>query len=207
MMNDSSKINTKYIINWFNAVRNLPDQERTRALEAFWAGQLDSKCWLTNTLNELVSEDSNIYIFGGWIGVLASIIHSSSKFKVSHITNIDIDPWCKEVCYILCNNISNINHVTEDMKNYTYDYEHYPNIVINTSTEHVNQETYDLWFDRIPYDSLIVIQGNNFFDCDQHVRCSSSLIDFKRMNHVIKPVFEGILPHDLYDRYMCIFKK
>ena len=81
------------------------------------------------------------------------------------------------------------------------------NIVINTSTEHVDQETYDLWFDRIPYGSLIVIQGNNFFECDQHTRCSSSLLDFKRMNYVNKSIFEGTLPHDLYDRYMCVFKK
>lgn len=206
-MNDTLLVNTKHITNWFNAIRNLPDIERTRALEAFWAGQIDSKCWLVNTLNDIVSDDSNIYIFGGWVGVLANMLHTSSTFKVNHIINIDIDPWCKEVCNTLCNYNEHIVHVTDDMKHYVYDYDYYPNIVINTSTEHVDQETYDLWFDRIPYDSLIIIQGNNFFDCGQHVRCSNSISDFKRMNYVSKPLFEGTLPHDLYDRYMCIFKK
>ena len=206
-MNDSLSINTKYIVNWFNAIRNLPDTERTRALEAFWSGQIDSKCWLVNTLNDYVCEESNIYIFGGWIGVLASLLFKSAKYKVNHITNIDIDPWCEKSSREICNHVNNFDHVISDMKDYFYDFDYYPNIVINTSTEHVDQETYDLWFDRIPYDSLIVVQGNNFFDCTEHVRCSSSLLDFKRMNYTHNTLYEGVLPHDLYDRYMCIFKK
>lgn len=206
-MNDSLLVDTKHITNWFNALRNLPENERTRALEAFWAGQIDSKCWLVNTLNDLVSEESNIYIFGGWIGVLASLLFQSAKFKVNHITNIDIDPWCEKSSREICSHVNNFYHVTSDMKEYFYDFDYYPNIVINTSTEHIDQGTYDVWFDRVPNDSLIVIQGNNFFDCNEHVRCSSSLRDFKRMNYVNKSIFEGTLPHDLYNRYMCVFKK
>lgn len=206
-MNDFLLLNSKQITHWFNAIRNLPDVERTRALEAFWAGQIDSKCWLVNTLNECVREESNVYIFGGWLGVLANMLFQAAKFKVNHITNIDIDPWCEKISTEVCGYSNNFTSLTCDMKKFNYDYDYYPNIVINTSTEHVDQETYDLWFDRIPYDSLIVIQGNNFFECDQHIRCSSSLLDFKRMNYVNKSIFEGTLPHDLYDRYMCVFKK
>lgn len=206
-MNDSLLINTKYIVNWFNAVRNLPDTERTRALEAFWSGQIDSKCWLVNTLNHYVTEESNIYIFGGWIGVLASLLFQSAKFKVNHITNIDIDPRCEKSSREIVSNVNNFTHVTIDMKEYFYDFDYYPNIVINTSTEHIDQGTYDVWFDRIPNNSLIIIQGNNFFNCNEHVRCSSSLLDFKRMNYARNTLYESVLPHDLYDRYMCIFKK
>lgn len=206
-MNDSLPLDSKQIIHWFNAVRNLPDFERTRALEAFWAGQIDSKCWLVNTLNEYVTGESNIYIFGGWIGVLASMLFHSAKFKVNQIINIDIDPWCENISREICGHVKNFTSVTCDMKEYYYDYDYYPNIAINTSTEHIGQETYDIWYDKIPNNSLIVIQGNNFFDCNEHIRCSSNLIDFKRMNHVRNTLYEGILPHDLYDRYMCVFFK
>lgn len=205
-MDDTLKLNSKNITDWFNAVRNSGCSQHV--LDAFWSGQIDSKCWLVNKLNTYVDSESNIYIFGGWIGVLASMIFQCSKFNVSRIINVDIDPRCEKVSYEVCNhNINKFTHMVGDMKEYTYNYEYYPDIVINTSTEHVDQETYDLWFDRIPNGSLIAIQGNNFFECDQHIRCSTSLVDFKRMNYANKPLYEGILPGNLYDRYMCIFKK
>ena len=45
-------INTEDLIFWFNAIRELPDQERTRALDAMWSGQIQSKAWLANTLEQ-----------------------------------------------------------------------------------------------------------------------------------------------------------
>lgn len=199
------------VIHWFNAIRNLPDNERTRALDAFWAGQLDSKCWLVNKLNEYVDIESNVYIFGGWIGVLASILFQNAKFKIDRVRSIDIDPWCEQIANTVCQPYHQDDwrflSITNSMESYAYDWDFYPNIVINTSTEHVDQQIYDIWYQKIPSDSLIVIQGNNFFDCNEHIRCSRSLVDFKRMNHAHKTIYEGELPHDLYTRYMCIFKK
>lgn len=204
-------LNSSQIVHWFNAIRNLPDSERTRALDALWAGQIDSKAWLANTLNEYVTESSNIYIFGGWIGILASVLFQNSTFEIKKIRSIDLDPWCESVADTVCQphhaDDWRFKAVTADMLVYGYDWDIYPDIVINTSTEHVSQETYDMWYDRIPSGSLVVIQGNNFFDCPEHQRCTTSLAEFKRINHVSKPLFEGSLPHDLYIRYMCIFKK
>ena len=211
MDNNNLQINSKQLIHWFNALRNLPEDERTRALEAFWAGQLDSKCWLVNTLNDYVTKTSNIYIFGGWIGVLSSMLFQCTKFEVSNIRSIDMDPWCESiadtVCYPYTIDNGRFKAITADMCQFNYDWDIYPDIVINTSTEHVDQATYDIWYDRIPAGSLVLIQGNNFFDWSEHVRCSNSLVDFKRMNHVTKPLYNGELKHDIYTRYMCIFNK
>jgi hypothetical protein len=94
---------------------------------------------------------------------------------------------------------------TADMQEYQYD--DTADIVINTSTEHVTQETYDIWYNNIPSGSLVVVQGNDFFSCDEHVRCSKDLDEFMTMNHVHEPIFSGQLKTTMYYRFMCIFKK
>jgi hypothetical protein len=94
---------------------------------------------------------------------------------------------------------------TVDMQEYQYN--DTADIVINTSTEHVSQETYDDWYDNIPSGSLVVVQGNDFFSCDEHVRCSKDLDEFVTMNQVIDPIFTGQLKTSMYTRFMCVFKK
>lgn len=203
-------LNSNQLIHWFNALRNLPEGERTRALEAFWAGQLDSKCWLVNTLNDYVNGPSNIYIFGGWIGVLSSMLFQCAKFDVGNIRSIDLDPWCESIADTVCQPYTSSGRfkaITANMCQFGYDWDIYPDIVINTSTEHIDQATYDIWWDQIPTNTMVVLQGNNFFDCGEHVRCSSSLLEFQRMNYAINPLWSGVLKHDLYDRYMVIVKK
>lgn len=198
------------IILWFNMIRDLPEPERTRGLDAFWDGQVHSKIWLSEVLNKHYDSTtpSNIYIFGGWLGVLANILFQNSKFYIDTIYNIDLDPWCKanseklNATYV---NMQRFEAETIDMKEYQYN--DVADIVINTSTEHVNQETYNQWYDNIPAGSLVVIQGNDFFSCDEHVRCSETLTDFMEMNKVSDPIFSGQLKTSMYTRFMCIFKK
>ena len=204
------KLNPSDIIFWFNAIRNLPTDERTRGLDAFWSGQLDSKVWLAEMLNQYYKHQlpADIYIFGGWVGVLASILFQSSEFYVNKIYNIDIDPWCESVAKTVNEHNHRINRfqaLTLDMAK--YEYRTKPDIVINTSTEHISQETYDTWYNNIPTGTTVVIQGNDFFSCNEHIRCSNNLKEFAVMNHALNPIYVGELPTDIYNRYMCIFKK
>ena len=203
------KLNPSDIIYWFNAIRDLPENERTRALDAFWAGQLDSKVWLVEELNKVNNSPSDIYIFGGWIGVLASIMLQASTFPIRKIRSIDIDPWCEPIADMMCKlhemNGWKFKAITGDMS--TYNYDTIPNIVINTSTEHVTQEAYDTWYSNIPQDTLVVAQGNDFFSCEEHIRCSKDLYEFKTQNKVTSPLFEGQLQTHSYKRFMCIWKK
>jgi hypothetical protein len=204
-------VSQQQLIHWFNAIRNLPDVERTRALDAFWSGQLDSKAWLVTELNKIVLNASNIYVFGGWIGVLANMLLNSSSYPVLKVRSIDLDSWCEPVADTL-NKIHEMDDWrfkarTADMSTYDYEWEITPHIVINTSSEHVTQSVYDTWYDRIPVGSLIVVQGNDFFSCDEHVRCSHSLDEFNTMNRVNKPLYTGELKTDMYTRYMSIWIK
>lgn len=203
-------INTLDLIHWFNSFRNISEQEKTKLLDAFWEGQIKSKSWLTNNLNQFVNKPSNVYIFGGWVGLLGNFLLGSSP-NYSKIRSIDIDPWCEKIADTInqrwVQNDWKFKALTDDMYSYNYDWDLYPNIVINTITEHISQEIYDKWYDKIPNDSLIVIQGNDFFKHHEHIRCCSNLIDFKRSNHVSNIIFEGTLNFKEYNRFMVFFYK
>lgn len=204
------KLDSDHIIKWFNMIRDLPEPERTRGLDAFWDGQVHSKIWLSEVLNKYHNSriPNNIYIFGGWLGVLANILFQNSKFYIDTIYNIDLDPWCKpnsEKLNETYHNMQRYQAETADMKDYVYN--DTTDIIINTSTEHVTQETYDIWYDNIPSGSLVVLQGNDFFSCDEHVRCSKDLEEFMTMNRVTNPIFSGELETTMYHRFMCVFKK
>lgn len=202
----------KDLIHWFTAIRNLPDNQRFRALEGMWDTQLYGKEWICIELNNLLSNSKtnhNIYVFGGWIGILSSMLLQCSIFNINKIRSIDIDPWCENIADTLCKpyEIDNwrFKAVTSDMASYKYD--EMPSIVINTSTEHVTQEVYDQWYENIPSNTVVVIQGNNFFDCSEHIRCAKDLEHFRHINKVSNDLYSGILKNNLYDRYMSIWIK
>lgn len=203
-------INTEDLIFWFNAIRELPDQERTRALDAMWSGQIQSKAWLVRTLEQYVDKHVNVYIFGGWTGILASMLFQS-KLDVKKIRSIDIDPWCERVADMVNKRYEmdgwRFKALTADMCSYDYDWGISSDIVINTSSEHVTQQQYDTWYHNICPGSIVVVQGNNFFECPEHVRCSIDLIDFEIMNRVSKPIFSSQFHTNEYTRYMSIWIK
>lgn len=213
MINTNLKLDTNEIVYWFDVIRNNTNEiNHNKILDAFYAGQLRSKCWLVNALNSLnLYKEANIYIFGGWIGILASMLFQCTKFPIGKIRSIDIDPECEYIADSICKN-HEINDwrfkaITSDMANYHYDDSIYPDIVINTSTEHVTQSTYDLWYEKIPEKTLVVIQGNNYFKCDQHIRCSKDIQQFQLQNHCKQPVFAEEINLDVYTRYMCMWYK
>jgi len=208
------KISNLELAHWMNAIRNLDSHDdRTRALDALWMGQLSSKGWLVNSLIDYVASDIpvNIYIFGGWIGILGSMLLQTDKLTIGKIRSIDIDPWCESIADTVNKRFEiddwRFKAITADMSLYQYQSDIKPDIVINTSTEHVSQEVYDQWYDNIPNGTLVVIQGNNFFSCSEHVRCSKNLHEFKIQNRSSGEFWSGELETDVYTRYMSIWRK
>ena len=86
-----------------------------------------------------------------------------------------------------------LEFVTDDMRNFQY--KEAPDVVINTSTEHVDQDTYDTWWENIPDDTFVMLQGNDLV-IPEHVRPFDSLDDFISRNRVKrnKRVVEMELP-------------
>jgi hypothetical protein len=200
------RIDATDISNWFNAVRMINESEKNKLLDAFWDTQLSSKSWLIENLYNHINKPSNIYIFGGWVGTLASML-LQQKFFIKRVFSIDIDHWCQQYANIICKPYAGtkFESITADMAMYEYDSNYPPDVVINTSTEHVSQETYDSWYDNIPKNTLVVVQGNNFFECDQHIRCSENIENFLTLNKCNDVLFQGELNNPMYTRYMSIF--
>ena len=197
------KVDIQDVLFWMDAIRDSDDTYRT--LESFWKGQVNSKVWLAATLLEFVPvRPLNIVIYGGWNGVLASILFNSN-ITVQRITSVDIDPVCEDIANTVNRRYLNENKfsaVTVDMCEYTSD----ADIVINTSCEHITQEQYDKWLSNQPNNATIILQSNNYFELGEHIRCSSSVDDFVEMSN-IQVLYKGELQTPKYSRYMIIGKK
>ena len=200
------KISVNDIAYWMDTIRDADDHKRL--LESFWHGQLDSKVWLCENLANVTHAATNKkVIFGGWYGILASLLFNS-ELGVRHIRTVDIDPACKDIAenmnkqYVID---GKFDAVTEDMANYEYTED--PQIVINTSCEHITQRQYDAWLEKIPRDTWIVVQSNNFSSHREHINCSESLKDFRWKSKIGKEFYSGTLELPKYDRYMIIGRK
>ena len=132
------QLDIDHVLFWMDAIRNSNDKSRT--LESFWKGQIKSKLWLIDNLAAHVSAGTNnIVIHGGWNGVLASLLFQTT-IKIDKIVSIDVDPACEEIANTV-NKIEEISGkftaITCDMTKYRYTF--FPDIVINTSCEHISQ--------------------------------------------------------------------
>lgn len=195
-------IDTEHLHYWMQAIRQSEDPMRT--LDAFWAGQIKSKEWLISNLRNHVNKSVSVDIYGGWVGVLASMLFQSGMI-CSCIRSIDIDADCESIANTM-NKAEEIDNkffaITGDMCDVASE----ADVIINTSCEHISQDQYDLWLSKMPADSLLVLQSNNY-DIPEHVRIADSLDDFKKQCRDIDIWWAGQLELPLYNRWMIIGKK
>jgi len=196
------QIDLEHLHHWMQAIRQSNNPMRT--MDAFWSGQLRSKEWLIDCLDEYVSMPMSIDIHGGWVGVLASMMFQSN-IPITTIRSIDIDPHCEHIA----NEMNRIEYnrgvfraITGDMVNIRSD----ADIVINTSCEHITQDDYDIWLSGLRHDALIVVQSNNY-DIPEHIRTAKSLDEFVEQSGLEKILYNGSLELPLYTRYMIIGHK
>lgn len=195
------QIDIEHLHFWMNAIRQSNNPMRT--LDAFWSGQMKSKEWLIDNLEPFVTKPSRIEIHGGWVGVLASMIFQS-KIPARYIASVDIDPLCEHVATMM----NKIEEQDGKFKAITGDMCTVPvhgDIIINTSCEHITQEQYNTWLERMPINSLLVLQSNNY-KIAEHVRLAESVDDFAEQCK-IKILWQGELQLQLYKRFMIIGKK
>ena len=197
------QIDLEHLHYWMCAIRSSKDPIRT--LDAFWQGQLKSKEWLIQNLEQLENFNRSITvdIHGGWVGVLASMLFQS-EIPIKSIRSIDIDPACESIATMM-NKKEEIEGrfaaITADMCNTRSD----ADIIINTSCEHISQFDYDLWLNDLPETSLIVLQSNNY-NIEEHIRTAKDLAEFELQSKIdIIKASELELP--MYKRFMIVGKK
>lgn len=197
------KVEVEDVLFWMDAIRNSDDKYRT--LESFWKGQVRSKIWLIEALEQYLHDISyDIVIHGGWNGVLASLLFNSN-INIKHIRSYDIDPTCEKIATTVNKRQEmegRFRAILGDSTRQLYR----SDVVINTICEHLTQEQYNSFLNLAPDDAVIVLQSNNYFDCDEHVRCASSLSEFEKQSG-LNVLHRAELETPLYTRYMLIGKK
>jgi len=200
------KVDIQDVLFWMDAIRNSEDRYRT--LESFWKGQVNSKVWLAESLQGcLRTVDNDVVVHGGWNGVLSSILFNA-ELNIKNITSVVIDPACEEVAYTVNKRYEmegRFKAVTSDMCD--YDYESVPDVVINTSCEHITPEQYRNWLNNVPKDSLVVVQSNDYFELDEHINCMRSMKEFQDSSR-LDVIYKDKLVLPKYTRFMLIgYKK
>lgn len=189
-------VNFDIVLKWIEYIRNNPDNAY-RFTENFWESQIQSKQWL---LEHIDRKDTTICIFGGWYGILAQFI--AHKNPYAYIFNTDIDPTCEEVFYQINSGIGHIFHQTWNMRDGIPN-SLVPDLVINTSSEHVSQEVYDSWWNSIPVGTKYIVQGNNLQN-PEHIRLADNLEHFLSINNIQNPDYAGKLKCGHFYRFMAV---
>lgn len=190
-------IATPRVITWMNTIRDtLDDDARNRILECFWSSQLSSKTWLINTIPK-GTDTSAITVYGGWYGTLGGMLTDTCTLS-RPVISIDIDPSCAIVGSVLN---PDVTYKTQDMR---MGDETPATLIINTSTEHIDQATYDAWWANLPKNVVVILQGNNYRNHPEHIRCAESLEDFMVANPLDSILYQGSLDCVQFTRYMTI---
>lgn len=196
------KIDTEHLHFWMQAIRQ--SENHIRTMDAFWSGQLQSKEWLIENIRPFIDKEVTIDIHGGWVGVLASLIFQSG-IACKKIRSIDIDPTCQSIAAMMNKGeemLGMFEAITADMCVVETD----ADVIINTSCEHITQDDYNSWLDKISAKSLLVLQSNNY-DIPEHVRPADTFDEFKLQSGNLEVLWSGEFDLPLYKRFMLIGQK
>jgi hypothetical protein len=193
--------------------------------DAFSRSQMKSKFWLINELEKIQTDYDNVLVMAGWFGQLKSIYDKKCTYSKMRILEID-KTACETSDYVFnLSNLenykvksihSNINELTLHKNGYEWKVENFkeatsytekflPNLIINTSAEHMTEE----WFHQIRFkemesNPIVAIQSNNMFDGEGHVNCVHSVDHMKKKFPMKEILFEGELQLKGYKRVMLI---
>lgn len=204
--------------------------------DAFSRGQLRSKLWVSDTVNDLdIDLGDMVYVCAGWYGVLPSILFERNKvenilsFDSDDTTDNPADTLNKEKTIdglkfkAVVKDIHELKYKTESFNVNHYQYSDVTEFnitkqsmpvkmnatcVINTSCEHI--ENFDKWWAGIPDGMLVIMQNNDFDDDEAHQHAEdtvTSLEEFSNRLNLSENYYEGTLALEEYNRYMVIGRK
>jgi hypothetical protein len=164
----------------------------------FGRGQFKSKLWLIDILSRAVINNrlGTVALYGGWYGTINWFLNE--HFTVKETVNFEIDPECVTQSKLF-NGMHNFDAIEINVADIICDDKKF-NTVINTSCEHMDE----IWFNNLPDGQFVALQTNDFFDCDQHTNCVSSLDEVIKKYPMQHIVYSGELATNKYNRFMLI---
>lgn len=188
-------------------------------MDAWSDGQTESKLWLCRSLEQLALEEKikteTIWIYGSWYGTLAYMLLSRERLTIRRIYCFDIDRksnkiaekilnrwlcrgWDIQIIFQDCQDIWPNNPLYSTAK---------PDLIINTSCEHMNGYT---WWKNIPPGIHFALQSTDM-PHSTHINSPADLKDFKKQitsaEFFLEAQNEFKYPNFEFTRFMLIGKK
>ena len=193
--------------------------------DAMSRSQMRSKVWLAEELAKIQPAYRNVLILAGWFGQLRFILEKNITFE--KLRNVELDKSACEISDYIFNIMSlenykiksvnaNINELTLHKNGYEWNVENFkegtkysekflPDLIINTSAEHMTEEWYNqIRFKNMDSNPTVAIQSNNLFDIPEHINCVHSVDHMKKKFPMKEILFEGELQLKGYKRVMLI---
>lgn len=211
----------------FRGINNYIKENLDRSVinDAFSRSQIKSKIWLIDELLKIESNYDNVLVMAGWFGQLKSIY--DKKLTYAKMRVVEIDKLACEISdyifnlanlqgYKVKSVLADINNLTCYKNGYEWDVTNFkegtnykekflPDLIINTSAEHMTEEWYNqIRFKEMESNPIVAIQSNNMFDLDEHVNCVHSVSHMKKKFPMKEVLFEGELQLKGYKRVMLI---
>ena len=211
----------------FNAI-HMFDRTNSGSLvlkDALSRSQVKSKIWIIEELEKINTNYANVLVMAGWFGQIKGIYDNRLTYTKMRIAELDRTA-CETSDYIF--NLSNlenykvkavnvnINELTLHKNGYEWDVENFkestkysekflPDLIINTSAEHMTEEWYNqIRFKELESNPIVAIQSNNLFDIPEHINCVHSIDHMKKKFPMKEILFEGELQLKGYKRVMLI---
>jgi len=187
--------------------------------DSFASGQIGSKLWLCRELEKTLPSTTPLtyWVLGGWIGMLPFLIRSREVLPVKSIRSFDLDGVASEKAEII-NNLWvwqewQFKSFRADCNELDFNdggpfYSDAPDVIINTSTEHMPNQK---WFENIPEGRWVVLQ-NTDMKIDDHVNKVTSVEQLKEKFPLSQTHYSGELYFDYgnetsFKRFMLIGQK
>lgn len=187
-------------------------------LDAFASGQLGSKIWLCDKLEDQLDGPKTIrrlHILGGWYGVLPMLLVSRGRVSIEQVTCIDVDAEALRVARKM-NDYFNwktdsyssvvMDVCTDQFIEYAQANIGAQDVVINSSCEHMSSSP---WFSSLAGTGAMVVLQSCNMDHKDHIAKVSHINDFKKQYPISDLKFEGEIFFDYrgptsFTRYMLI---
>jgi hypothetical protein len=143
--------------------------------DAFSSGQVGSKIWLVQSLEDVIkdlnlrglfTQPLKVMIIGGWYGITNFILQSRNQIQIDFVRSVDIDQKACENADLINENWVwqnwKFKSLCQDANNTEYfDFD----VIINSSVEHIPTLH---WWENIPENKLVILQSNDMIH-DDHV--------------------------------------
>ena len=181
--------------------------------DSFSHGQIQSKLWLCEELENHIPANQTVAILGGWHNVLGFMMLTRRPSHYRRIINVDTDLAAIATANKLCDawivnsvDTTNVLNIVGDCNSETIIINS-ANVIINCSVEHFESTE---WFFNLPKGTLVCIQSSDVIDENAPWSVKSPNPDMKTlierfpMEHIFMGTKRIQYAHFGYNRFMLI---